>query len=381
MARRHLAVMVQVLVLPVLLSAGAACGGGSSTAGSGGSGSGTGGGGGSGSGTGGGGGSAATGTGGGGGSAATGTGGMGGTGGASAGTGGTGTGGAANAGLPTVGGCPVFTADDAWNTDVSTAAVSATWTSRLQALVGGAKVHPDFGSYFGIPFNVVPASQAPVTIVFDDYPDESDPGPYPIPDVTVARVEGTTDPHSCDGDCHLLVVQQGTCRLYEGYACRYASGGWHCGNGAVWDLTKNSLGQRPDGWTSADAAGLPILAGLVRADEAMAGEINHAFRFTVTCTQASMVAPATHNAVPGGCAGNTNAPPMGLRVRLRADYDVSGFSSVPRAIARAMQRYGLILADNGSNFYITGEDNPAWDDDALNELKQIPASAFEALEP
>ena len=272
-------------------------------------------------------------------------------------------------------GCPLFTADDAWNIDISGAAVDSAQTAIVAAAVGTTlKIHPDFGVGFGIPFNVVPASQPAVAVMFDQYADESDPGPYPFPDVRVARVEGTDDPRACDGDCHLLTVQMGTCMLYEGYACHYdAAGGWICGNGARWDLKKKSYGQRPEGWTSVDAAGLPIYAGLARYEEVMAGEITHALRFTMSRTANAHIPPATHHA-----GSSASAPPMGLRVRLKASYNESGLASEAQVFARAMKKYGMILADNGSNFYFQSEDNPNWSD-GINDLKMIPASAFEAI--
>jgi hypothetical protein len=278
----------------------------------------------------------------------------------------------------------VFSADDAWNRDISAVAADSDWTTRLHTLVGDIKIHPDYGNagseHYGMPINIVPQTQPPVAITFDGYPDESDPGPYPLPDPSVAKIEGGT-PQACDGDCHFLVVQSGACMLYEGYGCSYA-GGWRCSNGAKWDLTKNSYGQRMKGWTSADAAGLPITPGIVRYDEVKAGEVTHAIRFTLKCTRANFVAPATHQAVPGGCsASDPNAPPMGLRVRLRADYDASKLSASAQVVVRGMQRYGMLLADNGSNFYFQGEDNPSWADTDVEPLKTIPASAFEAMTP
>jgi len=274
-------------------------------------------------------------------------------------------------------GCPLFTPDDAWNADVSSAPVDTDWTTKLAALVGSVKLHPDFGPGFGIPINVVPATQPLVGIMYDQYADESDPGPFPLPDVSVARVEGTDDPHSCDGDCHLLVVQQSTCLLFEGWACRYENGnGWICGNGARWDLTRKSYGQRPLGYTSADAAGLSIYAGLARYEEVAAGEITHAIRFTLKCSAPDYIAPATHAA--GNCSGNTNAPPMGLRVRMKASYDGSALSAQAQVFIRAFKKYGMILADNGSNFFFQSEDNPGWSD-GINDLKQVPASAFEVV--
>ena len=312
-------------------------------------------------------------------------GGAGGGGGSSgSGTSGTGAGGSGmpSGDLPQIGGCTVFTASDAWNQDISGAAVDEAWTQRLQALVGDVDLHPDYGNsgdeHYGIPINVVPESQPKVDVEIDWYPDESDPGPYPFPGPDQVKVEGGTAA-DCDGDCHVLVVQQGACMLYEGYACSY-DGGWRCGGEATWDLGRDSYGQRTEGFTSADAAGLSITAGLVRFDEVQAGELRHAIRFTVECTTDRHVRPASHHAVPDGCdADDPNAPPMGLRVRLRADYDVASLSPESQVIARAMQRYGMVLADNGSDFYFQGDDNPGWTEEQVEPLKTIPASAFEVV--
>jgi hypothetical protein len=312
-------------------------------------------------------------------------------------TGGTGSGGqsstnsAGNSGASTttgvpgkpgeVGGCKMFPAEDAWNLDISGVAVDATSTKTLRDLVGTANIHPDYGvdgrDLYGIPLNVVPAIQALAPITFDDYPDESDPGPYPFPGPGIAIIEGNS-PMSCDGDCHLLALQQGACMLYEGYACHYQADGWHCGNGAKWDLSRISYGQRPNGWTSADAAGLPIAPGLLRYDEVRAGLVTHAIRFTLKCTTDKYVSPATHEAVPGGC-DKTKGLPMGTRVRLRADFDMSKLSASAQVVARGMQKYGMLLADNGSNFYFQGEANAGWTDDDIEPLKGIPASAFEVI--
>lgn len=293
-----------------------------------------------------------------------------------------GSGGAAGTGFIGSSGCGLFSGDDPWNADVSGAAVDAANTTLINTMLGAVNIHPDFGPGFGIPINVVPANQAEVPVVFDQYPDESDPGPYPLPGPTVAQLEGTDDPTSCSGDCHLLVVQQGTCQLYEGYACQYDSDGWHCGNGAHWDLTKKSLGQRPVGWTSADAAGLSIYAGLARYEEVMAGEITHALRYTLPCSADSYVSPATHAA--GHCPlSGKSGPPMGTRVRLKASFDISGFAAVPQIFLKAFKKYGLILADNGgstSTLFFQSEDNANWPD-AINDLKNVPVSAFEAVQP
>ncbi|RYZ02198.1 MAG: hypothetical protein EOO73_32790 [Myxococcales bacterium] len=251
-----------------------------------------------------------------------------------------------------VGGCKMFPAADHWNLDVSTLAVDAAWTQKVQDLVGGARIHPDYGvdgeDLYGIPLNVVPETQPLSPVTFEWYPEESDEGPYPFPGPEDVVIEGNS-PESCDGDCHLIVIQQGTCQLYEGYACEYQGSAWHCGNGAKWDLNELGYGQRPEGWTSADAAGLAIAPGLLRYDEVRAGEVTHALRFTLDCTTNQYVAPASHQAVPDGC-DPSDGPPLGTRVRLRADYDVSGLSPSAQVVLNGMKKYGMILADNGSNF-------------------------------
>jgi hypothetical protein len=276
-----------------------------------------------------------------------------------------------------VGGCKMFPPNDDWNLDVSGLAADAAMTQKVQALVGTAKIHPDYGVGYGIPLNVVPASQAMAAVTFDDYADESDPGPYPFPGPAEVIIEGNS-PEACDGDCHLIVVQQGACMLYEGYACEYRSDGWHCGNGSKWDLKQVGYGQRPNGWTSADAAGLAIAPGLLRYEEVRAGEVTHALRFTLKCTENRYVKPATHEAVPGGC-DPANGPPMGARVRLKADYDMSAASPSAQTVLKGMQKYGMILADNGSNFFFQGADDPRWTDDDIEPLKDVPASAFEVV--
>jgi len=286
--------------------------------------------------------------------------------------------------LPVIGGCNVFTADDAWNTSVVDQAVDTGWTTKLQALVGNVNIHPDYGSAdIGIPINVVPDGQTKVDVSFDESA-ESDPGPYAFPDPASAKIEGGT-PTSCDGDCHLLSVQQGSCILYEGDACGYSGGKWSCYSGAIFDLKKNSYGQRTKGFTSADAAGLSITAGLVRYDEAAAGAIHHAIRFTVPCTLNKYVKPASHEAVPSkppGCDTNPNAVPMGLRVRLDMGIAIpAGASPIAKAVISAMQTYGMILADNGSSFFFQGESTDQWDDTGdIEPLKKIPASAFKVVQ-
>lgn len=299
-------------------------------------------------------------------------------------TGSAGNGSGANVpGMPgEVGGCKMFPGNDDWNLDISTLPADATWTQKVQTLVGDAKIHPDYGAdgadLYGIPLNVVPETQALVPVVFEDYPEESDQGPYPFPVPAAVHIEGNT-PESCDGDCHLLVVQRGSCLLYEGYACEYRQSAWHCANGAKWSLNAVAYGQRKTGFTSADAAGLPIAPGVLRYDEVRAGEVTHALRFTLDCTTNKFVKPASHQAVPGGC-NPADGPPMGTRVRLKPSYDASKLSRSAQVVIAGMKKYGMILADNGSNFYFQGEANAGWTEDDIEPLKAIPAGAFEVVQ-
>lgn len=274
------------------------------------------------------------------------------------------------AGGPSLGGCPMFPADSPWNTDVSAAPLrtnSAAMIARIQA-VGGDNLHPDFGENpgYGIPFVVVPRAQPVVPISYDAYGDESDPGPFPVP--LNAPVEGGSDRH-------VLVVQQETCRLYELYVARRSGNGWVANSGAAFDLRSNAL--RPEGWTSADAAGLPILPGLVRCDEVVAGRIDHAIRVTFGQTRHRYIRPATHRA---GVSDDANLPAMGQRFRLKASFDISRFTGQAKVILTAFQRYGLITADNGSNWYFSGAPGSCWNDDDLDQLKSVPGTAFEALD-
>ncbi|HTK59697.1 MAG TPA: hypothetical protein VL283_00680 [Candidatus Baltobacteraceae bacterium] len=272
-----------------------------------------------------------------------------------------------SASAPHVGNCQVFPSDNPWNTDISGAPVHPNSAAYI-ASIGSAGLHPDFGEdpSYGIPYDVVGAGQAKVPIAFTDYGDESDPGPYPIPpDATVES----------GSDAHVLVVDKDACVLYELFGAEKSGSGWNAASGAVFDLKSNAL--RPEGWTSADAAGLPIFPGLVRYDEVKSGAINHALRFTASPTQEAYIHPATHWA-----SSSTNAayPPMGLRVRLKASYDISGFTGDARVILEAMKKYGMLLADNGGDWFFQGEKGAAWDDDNLNTLKSVPGSAFEAVE-
>jgi hypothetical protein len=268
----------------------------------------------------------------------------------------------------------IFPASDPWNIQVDGAPVDPASATLIASIGASGTLHMDFGANwdggpFGIPYVVVGADQTPVAVSFD-YADESDPGPYPIP--PDAPIEGGAD---SDGDRHVLVVDAAAHLLYELYdAHPQPDGSWRAGSGAVFDLDAGTT--RPAGWTSADAAGLPILPGLVRYDEVAAGRIDHAIRFTVSDTRRAYVPPATHYASSDPDPGR---PPMGMRVRLRADFDISGYPDQARVILTAMKTYGMIVADNGSSWYVSGTPDPRWDDDQLNTLKDVPGSAFEVV--
>ncbi len=280
-----------------------------------------------------------------------------------------GTGGVAAAAGPTIGGCPVFPASNAWNRDVSRLPVhprSRAFVASINAN-GNRFLHADFGGngQYGIPYLTVPATQPRLPVRFTEYGDESDPGPYPIP---------LRAPIEQGSDRHVLAVQRGACRLYELYHAQRGQGSWRAGNGAVFDLRSNRL--RPAGWTSADAAGLPILPGLARYDEVRAGSIRHALRFTVSESQRGYISPARHFASDNR---DPNVPPMGLRLRLKAGYPLGRFRGQARVILVALKRYGMIVADNGSDWFISGAADRRWSDDDLNQLKSVPGSAFEAV--
>jgi len=262
--------------------------------------------------------------------------------------------------------CGLFPASNVWNRRVDGLPVAANSNTMVTTIGAGADLHPDFGETlgYGIPYNVVSASTPRSSVSFT-WPDESDAGPYPIP--PSPKIEGGSDRH-------ILMWDLGACRLYELFAATHTSSGWRAGSGAIWSLRSNAL--RPDGWTSADAAGLPILPGLVRYDEVASGSINHAIRFTAPVTRDAHIYPARHHAGDGASA---SLPPMGLRVRLKAGFDMSGFSPRMRVILVAMQRYGMILADNGSPWYFTGTSDVRWNDDELNELKSLTGSDFEVV--
>jgi hypothetical protein len=274
-------------------------------------------------------------------------------------------------------GCPLFTGDNIWNTPVDTLPVDSRSSSYVTTIGASKSLHPDFGSGtwkggpIGIPYTIVPGTQPKVPVTFG-YADESDPGPYPIP--PDAEIEGGSE---SDGDCHVLVLDQDNCMLYETWSTYPQPGGsWEAGSGAIFDLRSNAL--RPATWTSADAAGLPILPGLLRYDEVASGEIRHAIRFTAPQTRREFIWPARHYA---SSLTGPQYPPMGQRFRLKADFDISSFSPEVQVILRALKRYGMILADNGSSWFISGAPDPGWNDDVLvNELRRVTGADFEAVD-
>jgi hypothetical protein len=271
---------------------------------------------------------------------------------------------------------PSLPNESAWNQDISHAPVAANSAATIAYIDshGGNHLHPDFGSprIYGFPYAVVGARQPALPIHYTAYGDESDPGPFPIP--AGAPVEGG---QRSDGDRHVLVVDRSSCMLYELYRGFVQRGGkprWNADSGVKWDLRSTAL--RPDSWTSADAAGLPIFPGLVRYDEATSGQLDHAIRVTFDSTRNAWVHPASH------CAGDTanpNAPAMGTRLQLKPGYGLGRFSGAAKTIAEAMKHYGMIVADNGSNWYFSGSSDRRWDDENLNQLKGIPGSAFQVV--
>ncbi len=276
---------------------------------------------------------------------------------------------------PVISGCPVFSTDNPWNTNISNFCVDPNSSAYINSINQNKQyLHADFGSNpdYGIPYVVVPGSQQFVPILFTEFPDESDPGPYPVP--PDAPIEGGN--HST-GDRHVLTLDNGTCVLYELYHAFKdpSNDGWSAGSGAVFDLRSDAL--RHDGWTSADAAGLPILPGLARYDEVAAGAIEHALRFTVASTQRGYIHPATHFASQ---SSDPSLPPMGLRLRLKGSFDISGFTGQSRIILTALKKYGMIVADNGSSWYITGAPDSRWDDTDLDQLKTVPGNVFEVVQ-
>ena len=268
--------------------------------------------------------------------------------------------------------CPIFPASNPWNQRVDTLPVAAN-SARIIASIGAdTGLHADFGSGLyegspiGIPFNAVPGAQARQLIKRFEYADESDRRPYPIP--ARPRIEGGSDRH-------VLIVDRDACRLYELGGMERSRGGWTASAGAIWSMRSNAL--RPSGWTSADAAGLPILAGLARLDDIATGGIHHALRFTVARTRRAYVYPARHDASD---SSDPDLPPMGLRVRLRASFDASAYPPQARAVLEALKAYGMIVADNGSNWYINGAPSAHWSNDDLHTLARVKGSDFQVVD-
>jgi hypothetical protein len=267
---------------------------------------------------------------------------------------------------PKIAGCALFPSNNPWRQDISHAKVSPHSATWVRSIGRSVHLHPDFGSNasYGIPYVIVKATQKKVPIHFTAYGDESDKGPYPVP--LNAKVEA-------GGDRHVLVASA-NCHLYELYGAHRSGKGWKAASGAVFDLKSNKL--RPAGWTSADAAGLPILPGLVRPDEIKAGRIDHALRFTVARTQRGYIQPATHQA---GSTNSAKVPPMGARFRLKASFSLKRYSGAALIVLRALKKYGMFVADNGSNWYLSGARYRGWNDNNLEQLKRVPGSAFEAV--
>ncbi len=276
--------------------------------------------------------------------------------------------------LPAAPRCPVFPKTNPWNQRADRLPVAGNSAEIISSIGGGTGLHADFGSGLwegapiGIPITVVGRRQARSRVSFE-YADESDRGPYPIP--RRVKIEGG---RSSTGDRHAVIVDRDSCRLYELYALYPRGRRWRAGSGAIWSLRSNRL--RPAGWTSADAAGLAILPGLARYDEVRRGVIDHALRFTVQRTRRAYVFPARHFA---SSSSDPSLPPMGLRLRLKASFDVSGFPRQARIVLVALKRYGMLVADNGSSWYITGAPDPHWSNDQLHALGRVKGSDFEVV--
>ncbi len=276
---------------------------------------------------------------------------------------------------PDIGNLQVFPADNPWNWDISTYSVHPNSANFVKSIGADVTLHPDFGTVWqgapnGIPYGLVHDGQALLPVVYTAYGSESDPGPFPIP--LDAAIEGGSE---SNGDRHVLAVDVDNALLYELYRAFPQTGSWEAASGAKYDLTSNEL--RPEGWTSADAAGLPIFPGLVRYEEVyIQQQIDHALRFTVELTQRKYIYPARHFASE---SSDPDLPPMGLRFRLKTDFDISGFSEPVQVILLALKKYGMMVADNGGNWFISGAPDDRWDDDILGELKTISGSNFEAI--
>jgi hypothetical protein len=274
-----------------------------------------------------------------------------------------------------LGGRQLFPDDNLWNQDISKEPVDPNSDALIASIGADKSLHPDFGANydggpFGIPYLVVPGDQRKVPIRFDAYGDESDPGPYPVP--LDAPVEGGAD---SKGDRHVVVLDRDNWKLYELFGAFPEKKGWRAGAGAIFDLSSNKM--RPAGWTSANAAGLPILPGLARYDEVIEQEaIRHALAFTCSRTRRAYVYPARHFASK---SHDAKLPPMGMRVRLKADYDISKFPAAAQVILTALKRYGMFLAQNGGDWYMNGAPDPRWKDDELSTLKRVKGHDLEVV--
>lgn len=279
--------------------------------------------------------------------------------------------------LTSLNGFVPFASSSLWNTDISSAPVDANSSNYINFIGSTVAFHPDFGSgqiknqTIGIPYQVVAGTQAKVSVTLGLYFDESDPGPEPVP--SNALIEGYPKPGN--GDRHVLVLEKDGCWLYELYNANLKNGQWSADQASIWDMTIPE--QRPFTWTSADAAGLPVFAGLVRYDEVAAGAINHALRFTVPTSQRAFILPATHWA---SSTTDPNAPPMGLRLRLKASFNISTYPADDQVILAALKKYGMILADNGSALFVSGAPDTRWNNTDLNLLKNLHASDFEVVQ-
>ena len=281
-----------------------------------------------------------------------------------------------DADVPVIAGCQIFPGDNMWNTPVDELSVHPLSDTYITSIGGDSELHPDFGTFWesapiGIPYTTVPEDQPMVDVSFY-YDDESDPGPYPIP--PDAPIEGGA---SSDGDRHVLVIQEGVCVLYEMFdASPNGDGSWSAGSGAVWQLDQNET--RPAGYTSADAAGLAILPGLLRYEDVYdVGEVKHALRVTISNAQRAYIPPATHS--DGQCGYDPDCPPMGLRLRLKDSFDESGYDEALQVIFRGMKKFGLVIADTGSDMFVSGTHDTQWDDDLLHQFHELTANDFEAV--
>jgi hypothetical protein len=275
---------------------------------------------------------------------------------------------------PTIGSCPVFPANNVWNMPVDQLPVAPNSSTYVNTIGSGVTLHPDFGTVYdgapnGIPYITVPGTQTKFPATFT-YADESDPGPYATP--LTAPIEGGSD---STGDRHVISVDTDNCILYEMWSAYPQTASWQAGSGAIFNLNSNAL--RPAGWTSADAAGLAIFPGLVKYDEVLAGAINHAIRLTVPQTQDTYVWPARHEA---STLTGANYPPMGVRFRLKASYDILSFSAQNQIILTALKKYGMMVADNGSAWYISGAPDSRWNDDDLHNLTTLTGTDFEVVD-